>query len=136
VNLFTQIVAFRCWHACLLNFTGQNVIVACALLESCGRWLYRNPETHLRCAKFLERTLQLKDAKFMEANLKNLIDNAYYQCKPPAASAFIALKVRSPIHQYIRKCLYVDLNSSNVEIILRRLRYTIIHTLLSIPLGV
>jgi regulator of nonsense transcripts 2 len=103
---------------------GQNVIVVCALLEACGRWLYRHPDTHLRCAKFLEQTMQLKETKFMEANLKNMLDNAYFQCKPPVASAFLTEKLRSPMHQYIRKSLYTDLNPSNVESILRRLRYT------------
>jgi regulator of nonsense transcripts 2 len=33
---------------CLDDFKHHNVDVACALLETCGRYLYRTPETHIR----------------------------------------------------------------------------------------
>ena len=66
------------------------------MLEYCGRWLYRNPETFIRCTKFLERMMALKQTKvnrrerrrehlvlmlicaqFMDGNLSTLVESAY-----------------------------------------------------------
>ena len=47
-----------------------------------------------------------------------MIENAYYSVAPPESSQ-IDKKERPPLHQYIRKLLYTDLNKSNTEKILR-----------------
>jgi len=39
---------FACLKACLDDFRHHNVDVACNLLETCGRFLYNSPETHIR----------------------------------------------------------------------------------------
>lgn len=115
-------VIFRCWHTCLLNFTPHSIQVCCSMLETCGRWLYRNRETHLRCTAFLERMMKLKKTKVLDQYLNNALDNAFYQCKPPVQSAVKQVKSRSPMHLYIRKMLYETLNPSTSEWVLRKLR--------------
>ncbi|KAI5648769.1 hypothetical protein M9H77_34774 [Catharanthus roseus] len=112
---------FSCLKACLDDFSHHNIDVACNLLETCGRFLYRSPETTIRMANMLEILMRLKNVKNLDPRHSTLVENAYYLCKPPERSARIA-KVRPPLHQYIRKLLFSDLDKSSIEHVLRQLR--------------
>ena len=57
------IVALRCLRRCMDDFTGGNVDVACCLLESCGRYLYRLPHTNKKLNNIMEIMLRLSKAK-------------------------------------------------------------------------
>lgn len=57
------IVFLRCLRRCLEDFTGGNVDVACCLLESCGRFLYRLPHTSSRVSDIMETMTRLSKAK-------------------------------------------------------------------------
>eukprot|EP00249_Psilotum_nudum_P018824 c26978_g1_i1 orf=54-3764(+) len=112
---------FSCLKCCLDDFTHHNIDVACNLLETCGRFLYRSPETTLRMGNMLEIIMRLKNVKNLDARHSTLVENAYYQCKPPERSARV-LKVRPPLYQYIRKLIFLDLDKSSIEHVLRQLR--------------
>uniref|UniRef100_A0A803P209 MIF4G domain-containing protein n=1 Tax=Cannabis sativa TaxID=3483 RepID=A0A803P209_CANSA len=84
-------------------------------------FLYRSPETTVRMANMLEILMRLKNVKNLDPRHSTLVENAYYLCKPPERSARIA-KVRPPLHQYIRKLLFSDLDKSTIEHVLRQLR--------------
>lgn len=112
---------FSCLKSCLDDFTHHNIDVACNLLETCGRFLYRFPETSLRMGNMLEIIMRLKNVKNLDARHSTLVENAYYQCKPPERSARVS-KVRPPLHQYIRKLLFADLDKTTIERVLRQLR--------------
>uniref|UniRef100_A0A804NTM6 MIF4G domain-containing protein n=1 Tax=Zea mays TaxID=4577 RepID=A0A804NTM6_MAIZE len=114
-------LVFSCLKACLDDFSHHNIDVACNLLETCGRFLYRSPETTIRMANMLEILMRLKNVKNLDSRHSTLVENAYYLCKPPERSARIS-KVRPPLHQYIRKLLFSDLDKSSVEHVLRQLR--------------
>nr|CAD1827855.1 unnamed protein product [Ananas comosus var. bracteatus] len=114
-------LVFSCLKACLDDFTHHNIDVACNLLETCGRFLYRSPETTIRMANMLEILMRLKNVKNLDPRHSTLVENAYYLCKPPERSARVS-KVRPPLHQYIRKLLFSDLDKSTVENVLRQLR--------------
>ncbi|KAK4578950.1 hypothetical protein RGQ29_028851 [Quercus rubra] len=107
--------------ACLDDFTHHNIDVACNLLETCGRFLYRSPETTIRMANMLEILMRLKNVKNLDPRHSTLVENAYYLCKPPERSARVS-KVRPPLHQYIRKLLFSDLDKNTIEHVLRQLR--------------
>ncbi|KAH9311222.1 hypothetical protein KI387_026257, partial [Taxus chinensis] len=107
--------------ACLDDFTHHNIDVACNLLETCGRFLYRSPETTIRMANMLEIMMRLKNVKNLDARHSTLVENAYYLCKPPERSARIS-KVRPPLHQYVRKLLFSDLDKQSIEHVCRQLR--------------
>lgn len=96
-------------QSCLDDFTHHNIDVACNLLETCGRFLYRFPETSLRMGNMLEIIMRLKNVKNLDARHSTLVENAYYQCKPPERSARVS-KVRPPLHQVV-----------NIPLILRSL---------------
>lgn len=57
------IVALRCLRRCMDDFTGGNVDVACCLLESCGRYLYRLPHTNKKLNNIMETMIRLSKAK-------------------------------------------------------------------------
>jgi regulator of nonsense transcripts 2 len=56
------IVALRCIKRCCDDFTGANIDVACCLLESCGRYLYRIRHTSARLNQLLEAITRLSRA--------------------------------------------------------------------------
>ncbi|KAF2318609.1 hypothetical protein GH714_009351 [Hevea brasiliensis] len=114
-------LVFNCLKACLDDFTHHNIDVACNLLETCGRFLYRSPETTVRMANMLEILMRLKNVKNLDPRHSTLVENAYYLCKPPERSARVS-KVRPPLFQYIRKLLFLDLDKSSIEHVLRQLR--------------
>ncbi|XP_048231473.1 regulator of nonsense transcripts UPF2 [Ricinus communis] len=114
-------LVFSCLKACLDDFTHHNIDVACNLLETCGRFLYRSPETTVRMANMLEILMRLKNVKNLDPRHSTLVENAYYLCKPPERSARVS-KVRPPLYQYIRKLLFSDLEKSSIEYVLRQLR--------------
>ncbi|XP_047315125.1 regulator of nonsense transcripts UPF2 isoform X1 [Impatiens glandulifera] len=114
-------LVFGCLKTCLDDFSHHNIDVACNLLETCGRFLYRSPETSVRMANMLEILMRLKNVKNLDPHHSTLVENAYYLCKPPERSARVS-KVRPPLHQYIRKLLFSDLDKSSIEHVLRQLR--------------
>ena len=57
------IVVMRSLRRCLDDFTGYNIDVACCLLESCGRYLYRSPHTRSRMSSLLDTMMRIKKAK-------------------------------------------------------------------------
>lgn len=85
-------------QSCLDDFSHHNIDVACNLLETCGRFLYRSPETTIRMANMLEILMRLKNVKNLDPRHSTLVENAYYLCKPPERSARVS-KVRPPLHQ-------------------------------------
>ncbi|KAL6494416.1 Regulator of nonsense transcripts upf2 [Orobanche gracilis] len=114
-------LVFSCLKACLDDFSHHNIDVACNLLETCGRFLYRSPETTIRMSNMLEILMRLKNVKNLDPRQSTLVENAYYLCKPPERSARVS-KVRPPLHQYIRKLLFSDLDKFSIEHVLRQLR--------------
>lgn len=65
--------------------------------------------------------MRKKNATSMDGRYSIMIENAFYYCNPPENKQD-EKKVRSPIHEYIKKLLYKDLNKLNVEKILRQMR--------------
>ena len=47
-RLLPQSIAFACLKKCVKDFTGTNIDMTSYLLESCGRFLYLQPESHAR----------------------------------------------------------------------------------------
>lgn len=64
------IVVFRCIERCIEDFTGMNVEVACCVLESCGRYLYRLKHTHAKVSAVIETLTRLSKAKVSVLDVK------------------------------------------------------------------
>ncbi|UYV64261.1 UPF2 [Cordylochernes scorpioides] len=105
----------------LLDFSHHHIEMACNLLETCGRFLLRSPETHQRTKIYLDQMMRKKMVRALDSRYITMIENAFYYCNPPDAPA--ATKVeRPPLHEYIRKLLYKDLTKNNTEKILKQMR--------------
>ncbi|KAF9983743.1 hypothetical protein BGZ75_004775 [Mortierella antarctica] len=108
-------IIFHCLSVLLDDFVPQNIIVACALLETCGRFLkLKTTATATRLDAMLDILKRKKAALHLEPRFLLMIDNAYYQCNPPEQSTRQKREI-PPIEQFIRKLLYLDLCKKNVE---------------------
>eukprot|EP00795_Rhopilema_esculentum_P002036 gene2037-17601_t len=113
--------ALYCLKMLLEDFTHHNIEMACHLLETCGRFLYRSPESHPRMIKLLEQMMRKKTVQAVDSRLSTMIENAYYYCNPPERQK-VQVKERPPMQEYIRKLLYKDLSKTTIEKVLRQMR--------------
>jgi regulator of nonsense transcripts 2 len=86
------------------------------------RYYYdRTPETHVRTKNLLEMMMRLKNVQNLNNRLSTMVENAYYHCIPPERDAR-KKKDEPPMHLYIRKLIFDDLNRSTVKDVLKQLR--------------
>lgn len=114
-------VVFHCLKVSLDDFSRMNIEILCNLIENCGRYLLRNPETSPRMASFLETLQRKKGAHHLGQPERMLIDNAVYYVDPPERTAVVQ-KERTPMELFIRKLIYVDMTKRNYSKILKQLR--------------
>ena len=62
------IVSLRCFRRCLDDFNGGNVDVACCILESCGRYLYRTKHTMSKISQLMDAMLRIAKSKVSTLN--------------------------------------------------------------------
>ena len=65
--------------------------------------------------------MRKKTALHLDARYITLIENAYYYANPPESKQE-ERKQRPPMHEYIRKLLFKDLNKLNTERIIKQIR--------------
>ncbi|KAI8820667.1 armadillo-type protein [Fimicolochytrium jonesii] len=116
-----QHVIFHCIKVLLDNFKHHNIELLCVLLESCGRFLFKSPETHLRTSNYLDILMRKKNVEHVDSRQTFMIENAYYQCNPPDKPATEA-KARPPMELYVRKLIYSDMSKKTVDKVLKQLR--------------
>lgn len=114
-------VIFHCFKVSLDDFSRMNIEIIGNLLENCGRYLLRNPETSPRMVSFLETLNRKKSAQHLGAQERMLIENAMYYVDPPQRSG-IEQKERTPTDSYIRQLIYLDMNKRNYTKILKSIR--------------
>eukprot|EP00004_Rigifila_ramosa_P014399 TRINITY_DN3273_c0_g1_i1.p1 TRINITY_DN3273_c0_g1~~TRINITY_DN3273_c0_g1_i1.p1 ORF type:complete len:1281 (-),score=385.32 TRINITY_DN3273_c0_g1_i1:121-3921(-) len=115
-------VIFQTLKACIDDFTHHNIDMCCALLESCGNFLYRLQETQMRMSILLDTILRLKNVKHLDNRMDTMVENAYYQCRPPDRPERAIQKQDPPLIRYIRKLVYDDLTPLTVEPVAEKLR--------------
>lgn len=114
-------IIFHCLKVGLDDFSRMNIEIICNLLENCGRYLLRNPETSPRMTSFLETLQRKKSAQHLGQQERMLIENALYYVDPPQRAA-IQQKERTPVDLYIRKLIYLDMNKRNYTKVLKSIR--------------
>lgn len=114
-------VIFHCLKVALDDFSRMNIEIMASLMENCGRYLLRNPETQPRMSSFLETLNRKKTAQHLGQQERMLIENAMYYVNPPERGS-IEQKERSPIDMFIRKLIYLDLKRSSVDKITKLIR--------------
>ena len=114
-------VVFHCLKVSLDDFSRMNIEIMCNLIENCGRFLFRNPETSPRMTSFREILHRKKSVQHIGQPERMLIDNAMYYVDPPERPA-IEQKDRTPMELFIRKLVYVDMTKRNSSKILKQIR--------------
>ena len=102
-------------------FGVAHIHLCCALLESCGRVLYYDPETRPRCEGMLSTLSKLRAAHKLPYELASLIDNTVYGCKPPERAATFT-DGRPPLLRYIEHLIHSELSKDTLEKVARQLR--------------
>lgn len=120
-GLVPEHVIFHCLKVSLDDFSRMNIEIICNLLENCGRYLLRNPETAPRMKSFLETLQRKKGASHLGQQERMLIENASYYVNPPERAA-IQQKERTPMDLFVRKLIYMDLSKRNLEKVAKQIR--------------
>ncbi|KAL4967643.1 regulator of nonsense transcripts 2 [Aspergillus stella-maris] len=114
-------IIFHCFKVSLDEFSRMNIEIIGHLLENCGRYLFRNPDTSPRMASFLETLSRKKTVQHIGQQERMIIENAVYYVDPPQRPA-IQQKERTPMESYIRKLIYLDMNKRNYTKVLKSIR--------------
>lgn len=114
-------VIFHCFKVSLDDFSRMNIEIVANLLENCGRYLLRNPDTSPRMGSFLETLARKKAAQHLGQQERMLIENAMYYVDPPDRAA-IQQKERTPTELFIRQLVYLDMTKRNYMKILKTIR--------------
>ena len=91
---------------CLDDFAGHNVDVAAALLEACGRFLCRSPESAVRANALVDILARMKAARNLDARQAALADGAFLACRPHQRAPLRKRKQRPPVHEFVRHCIF------------------------------
>lgn len=94
-NIFPKSEALSCLKMLLLDFTHHYIEMACNLLETCGRYVFRCPDSHQRTKVYLEQMMRKKAVQALDSRYTTMIENAFYYCNPPETPM-----VRSLCHLY------------------------------------
>ncbi|RMZ76300.1 hypothetical protein DV737_g4900, partial [Chaetothyriales sp. CBS 132003] len=114
-------VIFHCFKVSLDDFSRMNIEIIANLLENCGRYLLRNPETARRMSSFLETLGRKKSAQHLGQQERMLLENAMYYVDPPDRAA-IQQKERTPTELFVRQLIYLDMTKRNYMKILKTIR--------------
>ncbi|KAK4976576.1 mRNA decay protein, partial [Elasticomyces elasticus] len=114
-------VIFHCLKVSLDDFSRMNIEIISHLLENCGRYLLRNPDTLPRMISFMETLQRKKGAQHLGQQERMLIENAMYYVNPPERAA-IQQKERTPLDLFLRKLVYLDLSKRTVAKITKQVR--------------
>ena len=114
-------VIFHCLKVSLDDFSKMNIDIIVNLLENCGRYLLRHPDTTPRMKIFLETLQRKKTAQHLGQQERMLVENALYYVNPPERAA-IQQKERSPIDLFVRKLIYLDMNKRTYSKALKSIR--------------
>ena len=114
------IVLLRCIKRCLEDFTGSNVDIACILLESAGRFLFRLKHTSSRISDLMETMTRLSKAKNLDERLQSLIKAAFYSVKPPPAGPRRRAKEYPPLVERLGEASHMSESLYSSDFITQR----------------
>ena len=68
----------------------------CGRLESCGRFFYRNQNSHQKTKLLLDQLKKKKQAKALDPRLNSQLENAIYACNPPVVTRILTVELKIP----------------------------------------
>ena len=67
----------------LSDFRYHYIEMCCNLLETCGQYLYRSPDSFHMTNHLLDQMMRLKSRMALDSRYAIMIENAYYVVNPP-----------------------------------------------------
>uniref|UniRef100_A0A182T7Y2 MIF4G domain-containing protein n=1 Tax=Anopheles maculatus TaxID=74869 RepID=A0A182T7Y2_9DIPT len=114
--------ALNCLQHLQQNGKHDNVEIACALLDVCGVYLYNSHETRMQLDALLEQMMRLKQNTTMPDRHVQLVENVYCNIVKQPESLAVSKKTLPVMHSYIQHLIFKELNGSNVDQIVQRMR--------------
>jgi len=71
-RMYSKIEALYCLKLLLHDFTHHHIEMCCSLLETCGRFLFRNPDSHQRTKVYLVSLCGTKDIFYINCCITRL----------------------------------------------------------------
>ncbi len=102
------------------DFSRQNIDTACCLVENCGNYLYKRPDTSERMVNMMNIILKLKDAKNLESRHEELISQA--RATMYGVETRVQRKLRSPVQEFVRHQIYALLSQTTISQVAENLR--------------
>jgi len=118
-NLISRQEVIDILKTLLTDFTHHHIEMACNLLETCGRLLYKSTDSHHQLKIILEQVMRKKLYLSVDSKYVTMIENAYYLTNPPEVVKEVVSE--TPIEQYIRYLLYEFLDRSTIDKVLKKL---------------
>lgn len=80
-RIFPKSDALQCLKVLLMNFVHHQIDMACVLVETCGRVLYRTPDSHRRMKIYMVSSINLNNyflsftanLKIQEINTRSIV---------------------------------------------------------------
>uniref|UniRef100_A0AC35UD38 MIF4G domain-containing protein n=1 Tax=Rhabditophanes sp. KR3021 TaxID=114890 RepID=A0AC35UD38_9BILA len=114
-KLLSELVKFKvvpkaeglaCFRKMLVNLRGINGDIFAAMVDSCGGFLYRNPDSYAKMFTIIELAKK-KIENSKDERVKTLIENAIYNVLPDAESGSVEeIKFIPTVEGYINKCFH------------------------------
>ncbi|VDO03892.1 unnamed protein product [Rodentolepis nana] len=106
----------------LSNFVHHQIDMTCGLLDTCGRFLYRSPETHIRTKIYLDIMTRKKLAMHMDQRYSQMIDEAIYTCNPSQNPCNFVREELTDMQRFVRSLLHGEMTRNNYKAITIALR--------------
>lgn len=103
------------------DLTNYNIDMVALLLESCGRYLFHQPESHRRLVNLIEIIRKKERGQGMDTGQIMMLENAIYMCDPSSTPLAEPKPLKPPRLLYLFKLIRHDLNLENDSLILHRL---------------
>lgn len=122
-RVMSQGKVFECIRRSAEDFSPTSIDMLCTILESCGRFLLAQPESHARIENILEMIMRKKQCGHLDQSRVMMIENAIYltrirndiTTKEPAEE-------KSILQLYSEWLVYESLRPHNVRDVFQRLR--------------
>jgi regulator of nonsense transcripts 2 len=111
-NIAPPILAYRIFKTFFADFSNHNVELMSMLLETCGRYLYLLPHTHIRMEEILDTMLRLRRVKNLNVRQLNMLETAYFAVKPPNVTEKVKT-ILTDVQKFTRSLILEKLDSAN-----------------------
>lgn len=126
-GVFPNEKIFSLFKSLTEKFQGDNIDIACNLLDNCGRYLYLNEDTNSKFSNYIDTIKQLgKQMSHFDNRMYNIIMNSIAICRPQEKTLRKKVKIRPIEEEYVRFLFHQILNKTTINkvtVLLRKMNW-------------